>query len=352
MEQIATTLQNLKGRLVILSTHRNADPDAIASLYSIYTCLKDLKAYPYIVLPEGLNEISKNIITRLGIGFDYMGPGEASTLCSHTDYVIIVDTSNPSQLGILWSYIKEHRNIIVIDHHRRGGLEEKAYLSLIAPGIPSNSEIVYEILQRIWFLSPLIATILITGIVYDTRRFLYAKTHTFKTVSALIEKYNANYNLAITLLQKKMEQSERIARLKGCQRMSFDRYNDIIIAYTHVSAYESSVARAIIDLGADLVFVFSEKLQGILRIVARCTQEFVKKNSLSLGRDIMPQIAEEFLYNGSGGGHDTAAVAEGIGRLDETIKNVKRYMRKIMGAKTSRHVGSSMKGIMESDQVP
>ncbi len=333
MEQIATALQNLKGKLVILSTHKNADPDAIASLYSIYIYLKDLKAYPYIVLPEGLNEISKSIISKLDLDFNYMDPEEAFTLCSRADYIIIVDTSNPSQLGSLWNYIKEHKNIIIIDHHRRGGLEEKAHLSLIAPGIPSNSEIVYEILQRIWHLSPLIATILITGIVYDTRRFLYAKTHTFKTVSTLIEKYNANYNLAISLLQKKMDQSERIARLKGCQRMSFDRYNETIIAYTYIGAYESSVARAIIDLGADLVFVFSKKSQGILRIVARCTQEFVKKNNLSLGKDIMPQIAKKFLSNGSGGGHDTAAVAEGIGKLDETIKNVKRYIKRIIEEK-------------------
>jgi len=316
-------LLNLSGLRIGLITHKNADPDALASIYALEEFLHARKNYTYLFFPEGLNSTSKNLLDKLGLNLEYYDTKYGEYFNHIIDYYIIVDTSNSIQLGDLSKFIRN--KCIVIDHHHPGDLARKCYSSLIIR-TTSTSELLYFLLERIWYFSRISATLLLTGILYDTRRFIYIDKYTFYVVNELINKYNADYGKALEGLHKEMDLPERIARLKGARRLVLKRYNDIIIAITHVSAFEGSVARSLIELGADAAFVVSSNNK--LRIVGRATKPFVEKTGISLGRDVMPIIGK--LISGEGGGHDTAGVAEGRGSLKQGIRIVEKVLSSLL----------------------
>ncbi len=310
-------------------THKNADPDAVASAYIVSRIIEEEAISTHIVLPEGMNEVAKKIAASLGIHHVFHGPEAVARASGAYDTVyIVVDTSSPVQLGELAPKITSSRYIL-IDHHRPGGLAAHAALSIAYPMIRSTSEIAY-ILARCKnnVLSRRDALLVLTGILYDTRRLMYIDDTVFAIVSEIIAVHGVDiYREAIELLTMEMDLSERIARLKAAQRMRITRIKDYIIATTHVSAFEASAARAILDLGADAVFVASKGT--VSRIVARAKTRFVRETGISLGRDVMPAIAN--CLGGSGGGHDTAAAAEGRNDPYRCLNVGLRVLRELLG---------------------
>lgn len=314
-----------KGLVYGILTHKNADPDAVSSMLILRNFLVSLKNTVYLILPEGLNAASKNVLNNLDINIDFINPYILQWMNNFIDMYIIVDTSSPIQLGQTINYVYE-KPYIVIDHHQPGQLIRNSMISL-SYRVVSNCELIYLMLRDIWWFNPLEATICITGILYDSRRFVYIDKYIFEVIDELINIYNGNYEKAFNALQKRMDISERIARLKGAQRLSIKRIGEYIVATTHVRAFEGSVARAIIDLGADIVFVASSNEK--LRVVGRATHDFVKKTGISLGKDIMPIIGK-MIGGGGGGGHDTAGVAEGTGKPKDVLKITLNILERIL----------------------
>ncbi|MCD6300760.1 MAG: DHH family phosphoesterase [Staphylothermus sp.] len=322
-KKLQKILLNLSGLRIGLITHKNADPDALASIYVLREFLQARKNYTYLFFPEGLNSTSKYLLNKLGLTLEYYKVEYGKYMDHLIDYYVIVDTSNSVQLGDLGKIIQN--KCIVIDHHHPGDLFRKCYHSLVVK-LTSTSELLYFVLENIWYFSSISATLLLSGMLYDTRRFIYVDKYTFYTANELINKYSADYSKALEGLHKEMDLAERIARLKGAQRLILKRYNDIIVTITHVSAFEGSVARSLIELGADAAFVVSSNDK--LRIVGRATKLFVQKTRISLGRDIMPKIGK--LINGEGGGHDTAGVAEGKGSLKQGLKVIEKVLNSLL----------------------
>jgi len=304
VREIRRVLSRISSLNVGVVVHRNADPDAIASASAIAAYLSDLKNYNYIVLPEGLNRVSKRVIQAIGVKPRLYNTSELRVLHGITDIYIVLDASNPVQLGEAARYIA-NSEYILIDHHEPGQLVTRTRYKLVAK-TTSTSELVYLILKDCWYISREYATLLLAGILYDSRRFTYVDPLVFSIVDELINVWHADYHLTLRALTRDMDFSERVARLKGSKRVKLLKHGDIIVAVTHVSAHEASVANALIELGADAVFVVSEKEDGV-RIVARANKEFVDKTRLNLGGYFMNAVAEKL--GGSGGGHITAGVA-------------------------------------------
>ncbi len=300
-------VSSLRGYNIILTTHKNADPDALASLFVMYNLLELQKNNVYIVLPEGLNEAAKRVVEGFRIDIEFHGPDTILYgLYTLFDKCIILDTSSSSQLGPLYRII-DHMESIVVDHHKYGDLAGKADIVLIDPGSRSNSELVYKLIEGIYTLNSLESTLLLTGIIYDTRRFIHVSPRTFYIVYKLLS-YGGDYSRALEILRREMDYSEKIARLKAAQRMEFEKCSNYIVAVTHVGAFESSAANALIELGADIAIVYSIRKNNI-RITLRSNKRFHSGTGISLARDIVPHI--EDLIRGIGGGHDTAASIEG-----------------------------------------
>lgn len=291
--------------------HRNADPDAICSMYAFSYFLKKLyKDINVSLIAEDVNKVSEKIISELNINIE-------TNLFFKPDVIALVDANNLIQIGKIKDFIPEDVPIIIIDHHTAHPETDKiSRFKIIDEKATSTSEIIYKILKETSLeIEPKIALSLLIGILYDTRRFTLISNETFSIVLDLL-RAGANYNKALELLRTAMDRSEKIARLKAAQRAAIHKIGDWIIVTSHVSTYEASACRALLDLGADVAFVVAEK-EDEVRISARATQEFYEKTGISLAK-IMEKVGQ--VIDGVGGGHPTAAGANGNKNAEEGIK--------------------------------
>jgi nanoRNase/pAp phosphatase (c-di-AMP/oligoRNAs hydrolase) len=228
------------------------------------------------------------------------------------DLLIITDTSD---LGMAIQKEKNTptiQNIIIIDHHVNPiKLDYRVKHSLILSDYSSTAEIITKFFQ-IKDLIPKrdIMLVLLAGIITDTGHFRYATKNTLENAKFLLET-GVSISEVTEKLNKKMARSEKIARLRGANRIQKIHYiNNYIVVFSHVSSYEASACKALIDLGADASFIISYVPKTHeFRISSRARKKLIRETSLHLG-EIMKIIGEKF--DGSGGGHDGAAGSYGI----------------------------------------
>ena len=72
--------------------------------------------------------------------------------------------------------------------------------------------------------------------------------------------------------------------MKACKRAKIVRVGEWIIALSHVSAYQASGAKALVDLGAHVSAVAGMK-NGKIEISLRSTRQFAE-TGVNLGKDI------------------------------------------------------------------
>ncbi len=293
---------------VTLTTHKNADPDAAASIIALNKLIKHInpKITVHISLPEGLSGVSKKLLNAFNLTIE----AESDIV---GNVVIVVDTSSSYQLGLLRDKVLE-KKIILIDHHTAGDLVNKAYLSIIDRNASSTTEIVYRMIKALGVeLNANELSIVLSGIVYDTRHFILAKPETLIIAADLMLK-GANYKKVLNSMFIPPTISEKIAKIKAALRMQAYRLKDIIVILTRIGAFEASVARSLIDVGADVVFVVCKR-KNETRLIARASQSFKEVTKIHLGKDILEQL-KKYFPQGSGGGHDLAGGFTGIADPD------------------------------------
>lgn len=307
---------------VVLLCHHNADPDAICSAYALSSLMKKRK--PQIAVEigaaQGISRLSKHILQYLPINV------EAEPNIEKADLIIFLDTNTIQQLNNLAEKVKASKApIIVIDHHAAHPETEKiAKLCITDETASSTCEIIYNFYKQTnTRIEEREAKALFLGIAFDTRHFVLANSTTLKIIAELVDT-GLNAQEALAILSLPMDFSERVARLKACRRAKLFKIGEWIIALSHVSAYQASAARAIIDLGAHVAVVAGQKNEN-LEISLRCVKEFYEKTGIHLGRDIAKPLGE-FLH-GMGGGHATAAGVNGVGELEAGLKRCLKLLK-------------------------
>jgi len=159
---------------------------------------------------------------------------------------------------------------------------------------------------------PDVAQALLVGIVFDSKHFSIGTPRVFRIVARLLE-FGASLNGVKELLSSSMDQSEKLARLKATQRMTIHRLDQWIIATSDLGSFQSSAARSILSLGADVVIIAgNDKTE--LQASFRSTEEFYLNTKIHLGEDLTKPLAEQF--KGAGGGHPTAAGVNAFGKSE------------------------------------
>ena len=322
IREITKTLEDSNAENVVLLCHHNADPDAICSAYAFAELLKKLKPEINVEIgaSQGISRLAKHLLKHLPIEV------ETQPNIEKADAIVLLDTNTVQQLNNLAEKVKNSKApIIVIDHHAAHPETEKlARICITNEEASSTCEIVYNF-YRETNVKPdeNVAKALFLGIAFDTRHFILANSSTLKTVAELIDT-GVDAKETLSLLSLPMDFSERVARLKACRRAKLYKIGEWIIAFSHVSAYQASAARAIIDLGAHVAVVAGQKNEN-LEISLRCTNKFHEKTGIHLGRDIARPLGE-FLH-GMGGGHSTAAGVNGVGDVETGLKRCLRLLK-------------------------
>jgi nanoRNase/pAp phosphatase (c-di-AMP/oligoRNAs hydrolase) len=311
----STFLNNLSGN-VLIASHQNADPDALGAAQGINelvqktTQVKDIK----IFFPKGISKISSKINEKLKINFYTSIPN-----IENNSY-IIVDTGSLSQLDELSNLLLDNNSIkIFIDHHLIN--EEILQIAdhyINYSNISSTSEIVYLLFKE-KNLKPSIKTAkaLLTGIIFDTKYLQIGNSSTFNVVSELLE-ISGLISDIIDMMNIEAEISEKIARLKAAKRIDLHIIKNWIIVTSKVGSFQSSAARGLLSLGADLAIILSDT-NNKLRVSMRSSQKFYKKTGLHLGK-LSIKLGE--LLQGSGNGHPTAAGFNGDVKIDLFLSTI------------------------------
>jgi len=300
--------------------HGNADPDALATAFALS------KVFPGIIIaPDGLDRMSKIISEALGIEV------ETKLDRSEFDRLVILDTSGPEQLGDA-RYLGNDEDVIVIDHHSRNQ-NWKSKLYYCDDTKSSCCEIAYELVKISGKRLPRNAALaLLVGILTDSGHFRYGNRDTLLTFSEIMSEYNIGMREPIELIEGEMDLSEKISQLKGAQRLKYTRVERFIIATSFGSAYEASVSKALIQMGADIAFVGSQRGEDF-RISARASPQMIEMG-IHLGK-LLEGIGKE--TSNGGGGHPAAAGLSGKGdvkrMLDLCVTNARKALRTLISAR-------------------
>jgi phosphoesterase RecJ-like protein len=313
--EVVDLFKTLDAKLVVLLCHHNADPDAICSAYAFAGLLKNV--FPSVEVEigaaQGISRLTKHILQFLPMDI------KAQPSVEKADAIVLLDTNTIQQLENLAGKVKNSKApVIVIDHHAsHPETENLAKISITNEESSSTCEIVFSFYKQMNVKpSETEAKALFLGISFDTRHFVLANSTTLKNVAELIDA-GVNAQETLAMLSLPMDFSERVARLKASRRMRLFRINDWIVAISHVSAYEASAARALVELGAHVAAVAGSK-NGRIEISFRSSLEFNKKTGIHLGRDIAKPLGE--YLHGMGGGHATAAGVNGEGDVELGLK--------------------------------
>ncbi|HIE15260.1 TPA: hypothetical protein EYP70_08315 [Candidatus Bathyarchaeota archaeon] len=320
-KRIINLIDNIAASSILILCHHNADPDAVCAAYALKSLLIRMRPNLTIeVASPGVSKLSKSLLPVfcLDVKVD-------ESDFSGADLIIVVDTNTIKQLNSWGDLIVDlGAPLVFVDHHAiHSETERMAKIYISDEKASSTCEIVYGFFKELGLkLSKDEAKALFLGISFDTKHFILATSRTFKILSDLV---NAGVNAqeVISLLSSPMDISERIARLKACQRMKIMRLSEWIVVFTSVSAFQASVARALIDLGAHLALVIGEK-DGKLQISLRSNREFFEKTGIHLGRDVAKPLGER-LY-GMGGGHTTSAGVNGFGKIENAMNEAEKII--------------------------
>jgi nanoRNase/pAp phosphatase (c-di-AMP/oligoRNAs hydrolase) len=303
--------------------HQNADPDAICSMIAIRTLYLALRpdGKPTLVCDD-VSRLANQVLKHFSSNVDFSDTSE-----DEHDLVVLLDTNSEFQLGPkVRTLLIEPSRTLAIDHHEiNPDLTSIAEHQVVDSNASSTCEIVISLYDDLDVsISPLIANLLLTGMIFDTRRFFHSGRGSFLSAVKLIDA-GADYDSCVRSLIIKPDRSERIARLKAAGRMQIHNMNNWIVATSKIGAYEASACRAMIEIGADVAIVSGKTSKGVVRFSSRSTRQFSSETEVNLGTDVMEPIG--VIIGGEGGGHANAAGANGTKNRSEGMVKAIEFLR-------------------------
>ena len=326
---LESLLKGSKNPLIL--GHQNADPDAVCSMIAFARLYKVLN-------PDGAPQLAADDTSRLSNQVLRIFEPEfkiSRTPESGHDLLILLDTNSRFQLGTSLQNIPDNPSkTIVIDHHERNPeIDLIAEHQVLHEDKSSTCEIMVKVYSDLGVpIDANTANLLLTGMIFDTRRFFYADSETLAAAIELVEA-GADYEKCVRSLLIRPDRSERIARLKAAGRVKVHLIDDWIVVTSKINAFEASACRGLIEMGADVAIIGGSPSKNIVRFSSRSTRNFFEKSGVSLGSDVMEQIGQ--LIEGEGGGHANAAGANGKKNLEKALDRSVELIRGAVEAKTS-----------------
>jgi nanoRNase/pAp phosphatase (c-di-AMP/oligoRNAs hydrolase) len=282
---------------ILFLCHKNADVDSLGSAYALQRACGG-----HIGVCDSPSTMGAMLAERLK--FEVLIAPDLSAY----DLVVAVDTSTLVQTGY-----PSLGKCAVIDHHTPGDLVGACELAL-ARVCSSTAELVYGLYKKNGLaIDANVAFAMVLAITTDTGHFRFAGAGTFEVVARLLTEGNIRYaEVSDFLGQVPADLSCRIAVLKAASRIRLHRVDGLLIVESEVSSFGSQAATALVNLGADVAFVGSEK-GGERRISGRVRRGV----DLDLAR-LLQEVGKKF--GGSGGGHAGAAGVVISGDLDKALE--------------------------------
>ncbi|MGB9891394.1 MULTISPECIES: CBS domain-containing protein [Thermodesulfovibrio] len=300
----------------IITTHLNADFDAIAS------CMSAKKLYPeaVVVLPGSMER-------RVKLFFESFHPFEIKKIKEiepdKVKTLIVVDTRSIQRIGELSQFLKKGVKVHLYDHHPRGEDDIKADFE-ITEQIGALASLFTEIFRKKNIsITPLEATLLCLGIYEETGCLLFPST-TSRDVEAVayLLKRGANLNIVSQFLKEELSREEIFLLNELLNSLQEHLINGVRINIGYGVQEEpqdiSHIAHKVMDIiDTEALFLIIEMQDKILII----------------GRSNTPQVDVGLILSQFGGGGHWAAGSATLKEMpvtlliEELLKFIKGYIK-------------------------
>ncbi|MFX1454779.1 MAG: bifunctional oligoribonuclease/PAP phosphatase NrnA [Promethearchaeota archaeon] len=328
-------LSFLKGKNILITTHDLVDIDGLASCFALKLFLIDyFNSANVSILFSEITKPTRKFMSKISTKFpDLIFLYNEEVSLSDYEICVIVDANEVSQIGLDLKNDTSELGVpyIFIDHHhftkRTKTKENIDRLNIINDESSSTAELILNLFNQYSQKLPIpYRYLLVTAILTDSGFLKYGNNNTIQNLSILLDD-DVNIQDIQMFLDRDIDISERIAQIKGLQRVELIREGNFLIGITNVSSFGAKVASTLIKIGFDIVLTHSIDKEKTL-INGRAKKSICLKTGLHMGK-IFEEISES--YGGNGGGHDGAAALtfnkdfEFI--LKKIIKKIKNQLR-------------------------
>ena len=196
---------------VYVMGHKNTDIDCIGASIGVAKIAKVLNKKVHIIVDTKCNSSTRLVIDRIKEDSSYedvfLTKDEVKNINTSNSVLFVVDTHKKSYT-VYPDLVDEFEKIVVIDHHRRGTeFIENAFLTYHEIYSSSASELVTEILMYLEEveLTSIEAQAIYSGIVVDTKNFMFKTgVRTFE-VAAYLKKFGIDFTEVKQIFQSDLE---------------------------------------------------------------------------------------------------------------------------------------------------
>ena len=255
--------------VTVISTHINADYDAIASMLAAH------KLYPdSVVVFPGSHEknMTRFFISSLVYLFNMVDVSAMNRM--DIERFVLVDTRQKSRLGVIQNYLK-NRDIHIYDHHPASENDIRGSLEIIRETGSTTSILVDLLRENHIPVTADEATIMALGIYEDTGSFTFSSTteEDFKAAAFLLSR-GANLDIVSSLISKEINPRQLACLNDMLQSQALHRINGVDIVATSISTEEyindfSSLVHKMIQMESiDVLFALA-RMGDRVYVVAR-----------------------------------------------------------------------------------
>ncbi|MBS7578041.1 MULTISPECIES: DHH family phosphoesterase [unclassified Enterococcus] len=333
---MATALKGImqESDQIFVMGHKMMDMDAFGSAIGVAYLGRNLGKPAYVIYDENqeLKDVgrAKALLNDSPQIFDSLiSPEMANQKITENSLLVMVDHSKPS-LTLNEKVFQAFSKVVIIDHHRRGDeFPKNPLLSYIESGASSASELVTELIQfqsrSELRLSRLESTILLAGIIVDTKNFMVRATSRTFDVASFLKSMGADTNQVQNLLANDLDNFLEINQLISAAK--FIRPDTVVSCGEDSKIYNSvTTAKAADTLlsmsGINASFVITRRDQNTVGISAR------SQGSINV------QLIMEAI---GGGGHFNNAAVQ---CSDQTVEAVKNQLEEIIEDKAIEIYGN------------
>lgn len=293
---------------VYIMGHQFPDMDAIGSAFGVAKLAKFYDKAAWVILDEEQNipdtsRVLEELEGHPDLQQQILSPKEAMKRMKNDSLLIMVDYHKPS-LSISKELYDKFNRVVIIDHHRRGDeFPDKSLLSYIESSASSASELVTELLEYQSNtvnskLDKFDATLLLAGIVVDTKSFSVRTTARTFDVASYLRTCGADSSLVQYLLSSDLASYLEMSLL--ISKTEYVTEDTVLVVGEEDKEYDSVEAAKTADTllsmaGINAAFVITRRLDKKIGISAR------SNGSINV------QLIMEAL---GGGGHFTNAATQ------------------------------------------
>ncbi|MDO8580611.1 MAG: bifunctional oligoribonuclease/PAP phosphatase NrnA [Candidatus Omnitrophota bacterium] len=294
---LSTIIQRIKkSKHLLISTHENADPDAVCSELALAHYLKLLKKKFQIINNEAVPQRFRFIP-----GTEQIRPFHPG-INVDADTVIVVDCGEKDRIGNVAALLPQDALVINIDHHITN--DNFGDLNYVDPKASSTAEILYALFKQARCrLDQRLALYLYLGMMTDTGCFRYENTtaRTHQIVSDLLR-----FGLPVSKLYGRLYETIPLNDLKAFVKIvgDFEIYDGGKVACVELPKDVLCQFSADFDL-RDTIFKFLRAIKGmeVLVIFTEVSSQKTRINFRSTNRVNVAHLAHFF----QGGGHRRAS---------------------------------------------